>query len=481
MVYSPGNVLSILVFFLWIPIAIWGAYRWSSAKTGVLLLLLPLMFLPELVYFDLPGLPRFTKVEVAKLWLLVGVLLFHRQRLKTAELSRWTKVFIVVLLGGTVVTILTNGDQVPRSHFFLPGHQPFDAVTMVIDDIFKYVVPFVLGLALFTNAKDLLVLFRLLVGATLVYGVFQLIEVRLSPQFNNWVYGFFQHSWLQMMRGGGFRPIVFMAHGLTVAMFTMIGILAAATLQKLKLPVFGKKAIWATLFLLVVLVLNKSVAALLYALVAASLILFFKPKTQFRVAVALAIIVLAYPALRGADMIPVETISEVMTEQFGEERGASLMVRITNEKDLLDRALERPFFGWGTFGRPFIYDPESGREVSVPDGGWIVTLGRSGFVGFFSKYLLLLIPIFVAARQARYLRRPSERRLLAALALMVAFSAFDTLPNSDSYSLPFLYSGALLTCSRAMVQQQQASRQRQLRRQQAEAQRLRAGAQSAPA
>ena len=462
MVYSPGNALSILIFLFWIPIAIWGARRWPPAKAGMLLMLLPLMFLPELVTVNLPGLPTLGKAEFAKIIMLLGVLLFHRQRLASISLPRWSRVVILMLLGGTVLTVFTNMDPIPHPGSKLLGHQPFDAVTASLKDVLDYVLPFVLGLALFRDARDIRTLFGSLAGATIIYGLFQLVEVRLSPQFNNWVYGYFQHSWEQMVRDGGFRPIVFMAHGLTVAMFTMTGILSSAVLQKIKLPVFGKKAVWATSFLFVVLVLNKSVAALLYSIAGTLLIFFFTPKTQLRAAVVMAVIVLSYPTLRSADLVPVDTVSEVMTEQFGKERGRSLMVRITNEKLLLGRALERPLFGWGTYGRPLLYDPETGRQLSIPDGEWIVTLGKSGFVGFYAKFLLLLIPLFVAARQSKYLLNDTHRRLLAGLALIIGFSAFDMVPNSDAYRLPFMYSGALLSASTAMMRY--AARQRRLRR-----------------
>lgn len=463
MFYTPGNALSILVFLGWIPIAIWGARRWPPAKAGMLLMLLPLMFLPELVTANLPGLPTLGKTDFAKLVLLIGVLLFHRERLTSVRLPRWSKLVILLLLGGTILTVFTNADPIPHPGTKLLGHRPFDAVTTVLEDLLDYVLPFVLGLALFRDVRDIRVLLASLVGATIIYGFFQLVEVRLSPQFNNWFYGYFQHSWEQMVRDGGFRPIVFMAHGLTVAMFTMTGILASAVLQKNKLPLLGKKAVWATSFLFVVLVLNKSVAALLYSIAGSLLIFFAKPRTQHRFTMVLAVIVLAYPSLRGADLIPVDAVAETMTEQFGEERGASLMVRITNEKTLLDRALERPLFGWGAYGRTFIYDPETGRPLSIPDGEWIVTLGKSGFVGFYSKFLLLLIPLFVASRQSKYLLNETHRRLLAGLALIVGFCAFDMVPNSDAYTLPFMYSGALLSASTAMMRY--AARQRHRRRQ----------------
>ena len=73
MVHSDGNFLSILVFFLWVPFALWGAKRWPAPKAASLLLLLPLMFLPERVEFDLPLLPPFGKTEVAMLWAAIAL------------------------------------------------------------------------------------------------------------------------------------------------------------------------------------------------------------------------------------------------------------------------------------------------------------------------------------------------------------------------------------------------------------------------
>jgi hypothetical protein len=231
----------------------------------------------------------------------------------------------------------------------------------------------------------------------------------------------------------------------------MMGVLAASTLYKAKVRVLRVNAVWALVFLLLIALLNKSVAAFLYSMVAAPLILFFTPKTQFRVAIVLAITVLLYPALRGANLIPVEDIKEVMTAQFGEDRAQSLMTRFENEEDLLGRAGERSFFGWGTYCRACIHNPRSGKQVSTADGDWIITMGEFGLVGFLGKYLLLLLPIFVAARQTRHLRSRSDRRFLSALALIVGFSAFDLLPNGNYNYLPFALSGALFGCSTGMA------------------------------
>lgn len=451
MVHSPGNFFSILVFFLWVPFALWGARRWPPAKAGALLLVLPLMFLPERVYFKLPGLPSFAKTEIAILWLFIGVLWFHRARLKNIQLHKWSKLCLLVLIGGGVATVLANLDGVSQGEKYLAGHQLSDVLHSVIKITLNYALPFVLGAALFSDSRDLRVLFRILVGAALVYSVFVLIEVRLSPQFHNWVYGFFPHTFRQMVRAGGFRSIVFMIHALTVSMFLMVGILSAAALHKVKMKVFRVPAIWAIPYLLLVLLLNKTTAAFIYSLVGVALVLFSTPKTQFRVAMVLGIVVLLYPALRGAGLVPVDDIKDFALAKFGQERSESLMTRFENEEELLERANERPLFGWGTYGRPGIYHPRTGRQLSIADGDWVITIGTSGFVGFLSKFLLLLLPIFLAARQMKYLPSESDRRLVSAMAVIVAISTFDLIPNSSSHCLPIVFSGALFSCSAGTV------------------------------
>lgn len=467
MAYSEGNTFSILVFYLWIPIALWGAYRWPPAKAAALLLLLPLMFLPEQVYFKIPGLPIFNKERIAVFWLYVGILLFHRDRLGSVHLGRWVKLFMLLLVGGNVITIFANSDALKYGAVDVPAHVPYDAVHAIVIDAFDYVLPFLAGAAMFKGRKDLRLLFRLLVGAGMVYSILQLIEIRLSPQLHNWVYGFFPHSFLQTLRGGGFRPTVFMIHGLAVAMFNLVALMAASALYKLKLRAFRIPSGWAFPYLWLVLVLSKSMAALLYSLVAVPLILFASPKTQLRVAVLLGAIVLVYPAFRGAGLIPVDDINAWVTSELGEERAGSIMTRFVNEERLLERADERYFFGWGWYGRAYPYDAETGHASGIRDGDWIITVGDWGRVGFFGKYLLLLLPLFMAARRLKWVRPEGDRRLLAALGLIIAFSAFDLLPNGNFNYLVFLFSGAVMSSSAGILRDQA---QRRRARRQAEVQ-----------
>lgn len=462
--YSQGNIFSILVFFLWIPIALWGARRGPPARAAALLLLLPVLFLPERVSFNLPGLPEFEKERIAIFWLFVGVLLFHRDRLRSVRLSNWIKLAMVALLGGHVITVLLNFDPLSYGGRYILPHKPYDAVNTLISNALDYILPFVLGAAMFNSAKDLRVFFRVLVGTALVYSLFQLIEIRLSPQLHRWVYGFFQDDFAQTIRGGGFRPTVFMQHGLAVAMFTVAGVLGAAALCKTKIKVFRIGGGWALGYLWLVLFLSKSVAAFLYTLVAMPLVLLARPKTQFRVAAILALIVLLYPDVRAAGLVPVNDINDWANSHYGEDRAGSIMTRFLSEEMLLERAAERPFFGWGTYGRAMVYDPEhGGRPLAIRDGDWIITWGDFGRVGFLGKYLLLLLPVFLTMRQLKRVRRESDGRLLAALAAIVVFSVFDLLPNGNYNYLVFVFSGVLMGCSEGILREQ--ARRRRVRRQ----------------
>jgi hypothetical protein len=225
-------------------------------------------------------------------------------------------------------------------------------------------------------------------------------------------------------------------------------------LFKLGLRVLRIPSGWASAYLWLILFLSKSVAAFLYSLVAIPLILFTSPKIQFRIAVLLGAVVLAYPFIRGAGLVPVDDIRDWVAAEYGDQKVASIMTRFVNEERLLERANERFLFGWGWYGRGYVYDPETGRSGAIRDGDWVITLGDYGRVGFFGKYLLLLLPLFMAARRWRSVRRESDRRLLAALGLIIGFSAFDLLPNGNFNYLIFVFSGAIMGCSAGILRDQ---------------------------
>jgi len=212
-------------------------------------------------------------------------------------------------------------------------------------------------------------------------------------------------------------------------------------------------------YLWVVLFLSKSLAAFLYSLIAVPLVLFASPRTQALTAAALVALLLTYPVARANDLIPIEGLEEWAEEEYGHERAVSMMFRFKNETPLLDRAMERRWFGWGSYCRACLFEPWSGDLAleSVRDGAWIIEFGDHGIVGFLSKFSLLLFPLLALLRRMKHVRRLADRRLLAGLGLIVGFSAFDLIPNGDFSRLAFVLSGALWGCLTGILQEAAAA------------------------
>lgn len=129
------------------------------------------------------------------------------------------------------------------------------------------------------------------------------------------------------------------------------------------------------------------------------------------------------------------------------DRGGSLAFRLMNEQMLLERAMERPIFGWGSWGRSLFYDPYSGVLSSIPDGQWVIWMGARGIFGYLCHFLLLLTPIYAALRAVSGGRHPAREKelvLVGALSLMLAMNLLDLIPNATLTPLTMLTAGALL-------------------------------------
>jgi hypothetical protein len=196
------------------------------------------------------------------------------------------------------------------------------------------------------------------------------------------------------------------------------------------------------IYLLVVLVLSKSVASLLYGFAFAPVIAFLSVRVQLHVAMVLAVLALAYPALKVADLVPEERMLAA-AERIDPERANSLQFRLDNENVLLERAMERPLFGWGSWGRNQVYN-SAGEIVTTTDGRWIITIGVYGWLGFLAEFGLLALPILLIWRRTSGVIKGSIPPILGGVALILAINLLDMLPNATITPLTWLFAGALL-------------------------------------
>ena len=87
-------------------------------------------------------------------------------------------------------------------------------------------LPYLIGRIYFSDAAGLRELAVGIFIGGLVYIPFCLYEIRLSPQLHRIVYGYHAHSFAQTYRFGGWRPTVFMDHGLMVGLWMAMSCLA---------------------------------------------------------------------------------------------------------------------------------------------------------------------------------------------------------------------------------------------------------------
>ena len=90
-----------------------------------------------------------------------------------------------------------------------------------------------------------------------------------------------------------------------------------------------------------------------------------------------------------------------------------------------------------------MYD-EYGRDLSVTDGRWVITIGQFGIFGFIAEFGLLSIGVLRAWIGIGLAKSKNDKILLSALSLIVAINVLDLLPNSGLTPWTWLLAGTLL-------------------------------------
>lgn len=440
--YITPNWVAIAVLFLWPLICLFFYYNYPLGRATVWSVLGGQLVLPVGLAYKIPMLPQIDKPTVANIGILACCIIFGRHKL-LAPVKKYgiAEVLILLFVIGPLITSELNGDNITIGERFLPGVGIYDGISAAIAALI-FLIPFYIGRRILRRPEDIKDLFKILVITQVIYTVPMLFEVRFSPQLHDWFYGYSPAQFLQSIRFGGFRPMVFMGHGLEAALFLMMSILAAAALCQSRLT--SRKLGGGTFaYLSVVLVLCKSVAATIYAAILAPVIFFAKPRLQMNVALLLVSVAVLFPILRTIDLFPTNLIVSA-ANTLSPERAQSLSFRFENEDRLLARALERPAFGWGRYGRSRVFDEDTGSDLSITDGRWIITLGQFGFFGFIAEFGLLSIGVLRARRASRITRSTTDKILIATLSLLVAINMIDLLPNSGIVPWTLLLAGALL-------------------------------------
>lgn len=411
------------------------------------------LVLPSATVMKIPMVPPFDKLSIPILSATVLCVACERwdwrrqaaaPGIPTKSASGRTLIvaLLLLLVVTPVLTVLNNSEPIVSGRSFLPGISLYDGASMISGTVIT-ILPFILAWRYLSTReahRQLLVAFAV---AGLFYAVPTLFEVRMSPQLHTWIYGFFQHDFAQHMRADGFRPIVFLNHGLLVSIFFCLSVLAALTLRREAKRVRERGAAlgWglAALALLFVLFMTKSLGAFVIAIALGTVVAFFSQRLMVLAAALIALIILFYPMLRGAGFIPTEKIHEYAVA-ISEERAHSLKFRLDNEEALLAHANRKPVSGWGSWGRNQLYDAETGRMTSVTDGVWIILIGIYGWLGYTAHFGLLTFPILLYARRRREF---GPSLITPGLTVLLAAVLLDLIPNDSLLPYVWLISGAI--------------------------------------
>ncbi|MEO1196940.1 MAG: hypothetical protein AAFX45_12310 [Pseudomonadota bacterium] len=358
------------------------------------------------------------------------------RRLGAPGLTVISYTLIGLLVFATVMTMLTNGDALVAPLSVRPGLSIRDVISLTAEPVIV-MVPFIFALNYLRGRSAQMEVGKAIVLIGVFYAGLAAFEARMSPQLNVWVYGFFQHSWAQHLRDG-FRPIVFLSHGLTVGFFLLMCVMMAFAMFRHTADKSRLLYLLAALWVLAVLAISRNLGALILGMVFIPLALLLPRYIQIRLTVLITGFFLVYPAVWQAQILPVERFTEVIAV-ISEDRASSFAFRFQNEAEILARAAERPIWGWGGWDRWRVFD-DQGRDTTIADGIWIITLGERGWVGYVCFFLILTLPIFFLTRAAR---RKEPSHIIPIMALIMAANLLYMIPNSTLTPLTWLIMGTI--------------------------------------
>jgi hypothetical protein len=435
--------LAHFALFAWPLVAVYLFARLPAGRALLATIIGGYLLLPENIGYNLPALPRYDK-SFAPTAAAFAMCLALGGRKDGEPRNGWLprNPVILLLLGlylfSPLATTLLNTDRIRIGFRGLPGLSFYDGLAFVNGQLSTILV-FLMAYRLLSSVRsqrDILIAFA---AAGLVYSFPVLLEVRLSPQLHNWIYGFTHFNWRLELRTG-FRPVVFLNAGLWTAIFMAMSLIAMAGLWKLVEARHKVYALAGTVWLFLTLALSSSLGALFIGAVYTPIARFMGSRLQLLTAAGVALTILFYPMLRSLDVVPVGAALE-WAEAIDARRAGSLQFRVEQEDQLLARANRRPLFGWGGWGRNRVYNEETGANASTTDGRWVILFGTYGWVGYIAEYGLLTAPILMLALRRRRLAAARDSTIIA---LVLNAVLIDMLLNDTLTPVVWLLAGGLL-------------------------------------
>ena len=320
----------------------------------------------------------------------------------------------------------------PIASSYTNGLGLYDGFATSVSYMITWGIPYLMGRVYFTRLEHLNELALGVVVGGLYYVPLCLWEMRMSPQLHYHVYGMEPTGWGEVVYGG-YRPKVFIGIALELAAWmaaastTAVWLWLSGTVES----VWNFRIKWVALALCGTTILCKVTGSWFLLLIGTGLWFALKWSNTRIPTILMILIPLTYIVTRSTGFWSGEHAVTLVETLLNQRRAESLGVRITNENQLVAKALLQPIFGWGGWSRARIIIEETGEDVSLTDGMWVIALGNNGLVGLGSFYSSLLLPMFLITRRfsAPELRTPPIAAACA-LATVTNLHAVDCIANA---------------------------------------------------
>lgn len=423
-----------LALLLWVPVVLY-LFRWLPVQRAMIISFIAgFLFLPQYA-FSLPFLIPGGRMAITTYAVVLGSLLFAIEPLKLFRLH-WLDLPMLVFCLCPFATSISN------------DLGWFDGFKEVMSAAVTWGIPYFLGRIYLGSLEGLRKLaFAILIGG-LIYVPLCLIESFVGPQLHLKIYGINAFAdWSQARRWGGWRPVVFMSHGLHTGLWMMGSALISVWFWKLGLlkTLFGMRMKWLSPILIITFLWVKSTGAWLYMIMGLAVLFTARWFRTSLMLIALISAISFYLYLSATGSSTSDQIVSVVQQTLGEERAGSIEYRFMNEELLRSKAQEQIIFGWGGSGRSRPRSVEDGSELGVTDSVWIILLGTKGLVGLISWLTAFLLPLIVFLRcYPAYLWHHPKVAPAAVLVVIVALFVVDNLLNSPSAPVYLIATGGIL-------------------------------------
>ncbi len=426
------NATAQIVLLAWAPLALVTFLVWPAPRAALFTYLAGWMFLPNLS-IPIQGFVDYDKPTAIAIACVLGMLLTDSGSLARVR-PRLSDLPIALLCLMPAISTLANGLDL------------YLAQSVTVPAIVTFGLPYFVGRVYFgTPRGNQELAIALLLGA-LVYAPLCLYEVRMSPQLHNTLYGFQQHSFLQTYRWGGYRPMVFMSHGLMVGLWMAMGTLISLLLWRcrgvrsvLQIPIST-----LLLGLLITTVLCRSSGA--WALLAISIVGAYVATGlgTWLVHWLLLCSPASYVLLRIVGGWNGESVVEFV-RQIAPARAESLAFRMEMEAALIQANQASAWLlGRGPLQFSVITNADGDAEAVVVDSLWIILYATTGSLSLLSLYLAFALPIWAMLR-AVPARQGFGKTWVCTTALATCLLLFlqDCLANSMVNPVFFVVLGGL--------------------------------------